>query len=265
MLKFFLPPIRFLDVIEILIITCTFYWLFIFIRGTRAVQGLKVLAFLIVASFSAHLLQLYTIDWILKSLWTILPLSFVILFQPELRRLIGEIDRNYILRKFFKQESKLIPEIVKAVLALSKERLGALIVLKQEISLKNYIETGVRIDAEVSYELLKTIFTPNSPLHDGAVIIQGDRIVSARCVLPLTQNPDVIIPLGTRHRAALGLSEETDALVLVVSEETGNISIALDGKIRSNFDEESITQILTLYKSKETEGFNLLQGEGENK
>jgi diadenylate cyclase len=255
MFKFHFPPIRFLDILEILLITCVFYWLFILIRDTRAVQGLKVLAFLIIASFAAHLLQLYTIDWILKSLWTILPLAFVILFQPELRRLIGEIDKSYILRKFFKQESKLIPEIVKAVMVLSSEHLGALIVLKQNISLKNYIETGIRIDAEVSYELLKTIFTQNSPLHDGAVIIQGERIVAASCVLPLTQNPDVIIPLGTRHRAALGLSEETDALVLVVSEETGSISIALDGKMRSNLDEESLTQMLTLYKAKETESF----------
>lgn len=255
MSKFFLPPIRFLDILEILLITCIFYWLFIFIRGTRAVQGLKVLALLIIVSFAAQLLQLYTIDWILKSLWTILPLAFVILFQPELRRLIGEIDKNYILRKFFKQESKLIPEIVKTVMVLSNEHLGALIVLKQDMSLKNYIETGIMVDAEVSYELLKTIFTQNSPLHDGAVIIQGNRIVAASCVLPLTQNPDVIIPLGTRHRAALGLSEETDALVLVVSEETGNISIVLDGKMRSNLDEESLTQMLTLYKAKETESF----------
>lgn len=260
MFKFPFLPIRFLDIIEILVITCIFYWLFILIRGTRAVQGLKVLAFLIVASFAAHLLQLYTIDWILNSLWTILPLAFVILFQPELRRLIGEIDKNYILRKFFKQENKLIPEIVRTVMALSSEHLGALIVLKQDMSLKNYIETGVRIDAEISYELLRTLFTPNSPLHDGAVIIQEDKIVAASCVLPLTQNPDVIVPSGTRHRAALGLSEETDALILVVSEETGNISIALDGKIRGNLDEESLMEILTLYKTKESENVTKKSG-----
>ncbi|MEW6608268.1 MAG: diadenylate cyclase CdaA [bacterium] len=251
MFKFPLLPIRFLDIIEMLLIACAFYWLFILIKGTRAVQGVKVLVFLIVASFAANLFQLYTIDWILTSLWTILPLSFVILFQPELRQVIGEIDKNYILRKFFKNESRLIPEIVKAIMSLSKEQLGALIVLKQNISLKNYIETGVKIDAEVSYELLKTIFTPHSPLHDGAVIIQGDKIIAASCVLPLTQNPDVVTPLGTRHRAALGLSEETDALILVVSEETGNISIALDGKMRGNLDEESLTQMLTWYKAKE--------------
>lgn len=255
MFKIPFPPIRFLDIIEILVITSIFYWLFIFIRGTRAVQGLKVLAFLIIASFAANLLQLYTIDWILKSLWTILPLAFVILFQPELRRLVGEIDKNYILKKIFKLENSLIPEIVKAVIELSREHLGALIVLKQNITLKNYIETGIKIDAKVSYELLKTIFTPNSPLHDGAVIIQGDRIISASCVLPLTQNSDLIIPLGTRHRAALGLSEETDALIIVVSEETGNISIALDGKMRSKLEEDELIQMLTIYKAKETEGF----------
>jgi len=255
MFKFPFPPIRFLDIMEILIISCIFYWLFIFIRDTRAVQGLKILAFLIIASFAANLFQLYTIDWILKSLWTILPLAFVILFQPELRRLVGEIDKNYILKKIFKQEDKLIPEIVKAVTELSKQHLGALIVLKQNITLKNYIETGIKIDAEISYELLKTIFTPNSPLHDGAVIIQGDRIVSACCVLPLTQNPELIIPLGTRHRAALGLSEETDALIIVVSEETGNISIALDGEMRSGLEEEELKQMLSIYKAKETEGF----------
>ncbi|MDI6734659.1 MAG: diadenylate cyclase CdaA [bacterium] len=255
MINFFPLAIRFLDILEILLIACIFYWLFILIRETRAVQGLKVLAFLIIASFGAHLLQLYTIDWILQSLWTILPLAFVILFQPELRRVIGEIDKNYILRKFFKQESRLITEIVRVMMALSKEGSGALIVLKQNISLKNYIETGVRINAEVSYELLKTMFTPDSLLHDGAVIIQGDKIIAASCVLPLTQNPEVTIPLGTRHRAALGLSEETDALVLVVSEETGGISITLDGKMRSDLDEESLTEMLTLYKAKETEGF----------
>lgn len=249
------PPIRALDILEILLITCIFYWLFIFIRGTRAVQGLKVLAFLIIASFATNLLQLYTIDWILKSLWTILPLAFVILFQPELRRLVGEIDKNYILKKLFKSENSLIPEIVKTVKELSREHLGALIVLKQNITLKNYVETGIKIDAKVSYELLKTIFTPTSPLHDGAVIIQGDRIVAASCVLPLTQNSDITIPFGTRHRAALGLSEETDALIIVVSEETGSISAALDGKMRSNLEEEELTQMLTIYKAKETERF----------
>lgn len=253
MFEFSLPPIRFLDIVEILIITCIFYWLFIFIRGTRAAQGIKVLALLIVAFFAAHLFQLHTIEWILKSLWTILPLSFVILFQPELRRLVGEIDKNYILKNFFKQKSKIIPEIVKTVMELSKERLGALIVLKRDMNLKSYIETGIKIDGEVSYELLKTIFTQNSPLHDGAVIIQEDRIVSASCVLPLTQNTDVTIPLGTRHRAALGLAEETDALVLVVSEETGNISVAVDGKMHSHLDEQSLIKILTFYKTKEPE------------
>lgn len=253
MFKFSSLPIRFLDILEILVITCIFYWLFIFIRGTRAVQGLKVLAFLIIASFGAHLLQLYTIDWILNSLWTILPLAFIILFQPELRRLISEIDKNYILRKLFKQESQIIPEIVKTVMALSREHIGALIVLTQNISLKSYIETGVKINAEISYGLLKTIFTPNSPLHDGAVIIHGDKIIAASCILPLTQNHEVIVPFGTRHRAALGLSEDTDALILVVSEETGNISVALDGKIRTNLDEDNIREILTLYKAKESE------------
>jgi diadenylate cyclase len=182
----------------------------------------------------------------------ILPLAFLILFQPEFRRVIGEIDKNYLWGIFFKQEKKIISEIIKSTMFLSQEKIGALIVLQQNLTLKQYIDTGVKLNAEISAELLNSIFLPKSPLHDGAVIIQGDKIAACCCVLPLSQNPELAIPLGTRHRAAIGISEETDALTIVVSEETGEISLTLNGKIVHNLSEEELTEMLTLYRSKET-------------
>lgn len=245
-----LYPITITDIIDILLVASLFYGLFILIKGTRAVQGLKVLGVLIIASFIAQFFQLHTINWILRGLWMILPLAFLILFQPEFRRVIGEIDKNYLWGILFKQEKRLISEIIKATIFLSTKKIGALIVLQQNISLKHYIDTGIMLDAETSSELLDTIFFPGSPLHDGAVIIQGDKIMACCCVLPLSQNPDIEIR-GTRHRAAIGLSEETDSLVVVVSEETGAISLALNGKIVHGLDEEGLTEMLTLYRSKE--------------
>lgn len=239
------------DIIDIILVASLFYGLFILIKSTRAVQGLKVLGVLIIGSFIAQFFQLHTINWILKGLWMILPLAFLILFQPEFRRVIDEIDKNYLWGILFRQEKRLISEIIKATIFLSKRKIGALIVLQQNISLKHYVDAGIRLDAETSSELLNTIFFPGTPLHDGAVIIQGDKIAACCCVLPLSQNPDIEISLGTRHRAAIGLSEETDSLVIVVSEETGNISLALNGKIVHGLDEEGLTEMLTLYRSKE--------------
>ncbi|MFH1962036.1 MAG: diadenylate cyclase CdaA [bacterium] len=246
-----LYPVTITDIIDIILVAGLFYGLFILIKGTRAIQGLKVLGVLIIGSFIAQFFQLYTINWILKGLWMILPLAFLILFQPEFRRVIGEIDKNYLWGILLTQEKRLISEIIKAAIFLSKAKTGALIVLQQNISLKHYVDAGIRLDAETSSELLNTIFFPGTPLHDGAVIIQGDKIAACCCVLPLSQNPDIEISLGTRHRAAIGLSEETDSLVIVVSEETGAISLALNGKIVHGLDEEGLTEMLTLYRSKE--------------
>ncbi|OIP36319.1 TIGR00159 family protein [Candidatus Desantisbacteria bacterium CG2_30_40_21] len=246
-----LSPVTITDIIDIILVASLFYGLFILIKGTRAVQGLKVLGVLVIASFIAQFFQLHTINWLLRGLWMVLPLAFLILFQPEFRRVIGEIDKNYLWGILFKQEKRLISEIIEAAISLSKRKIGALIVLQQNISLKHYIDTGVRVDAETSSELLNTIFFPGSPLHDGAAIIQGNRIMACSCILPLSQNPDMEKPRGTRHRAAIGLSEETDSLVVVVSEETGDISLALNGKIVHGLDEEGLTEMLTLYRSKE--------------
>jgi diadenylate cyclase len=246
-----LYPVTVTDIIDIILVASLFYGLFILIKSTRAIQGLKVLGVLIICSFIAQFFQLHTINWILKGLWMILPLAFLILFQPEFRRVIDEIDKNYLWGILFKQEKRLISEIIKATIFLSKRKIGALIVLQQNISLKHYVDAGIRLDAETSAELLNTIFFPGTPLHDGAVIIQGDKIAACCCVLPLSQNPNIEISLGTRHRAAIGLSEETDSLVIVVSEETGDISLALNGKIVHRLDEEGLTEMLILYRSKE--------------
>lgn len=248
----FLPSITLLDLFEIVIISFIFYGLFLLIRDTRAVQGLKVLALLIIVSFICQIFEFETINWMMRNLWTILPVAFVILFQPELRRAIGEMDRYAVLKALFKQELILIPEMVKSVMWLSAEKRGALIAIKQSNSLKHFLETGIKIDAKISAELLNTIFSEHSPLHDGCVIIQGERISAASCVLPLSQDSKVELPsLGTRHRAGIGLSEETDALVIIVSEETGKVSIAIHGRLLTDLDETSLTEMLTIYQSKD--------------
>ena len=226
-----------IDLLDIIIVAYLFYRLFLLIKGTRAIQMFIGLFLLIIVSFVAQWLNLNALNWIVSSLKTVWVIAFVILFQPELRKALTQLGQNRILGMFLKVESSgTVTEIVRACQLIVQKGLGAIIVIERDVGLKNYIETGTRLDAKVTDELILTIFTPPGPLHDGAVIIEKDRIIAAGCILPLSQNPRIGRALGTRHRAGLGLSEETDALVIIISEETGSISLAREGKLKRKLE-----------------------------
>ncbi len=233
-----LKPQFLVDVLDILIVAFLFYRLFAMIKGTRAAQMFVGLIFIVIASIVAQWFRLNALNWIIGSLKTVWVILFVILFQPELRALLTHIGQNRLLRALIRVgDGGVLKEILGAVEDMSRERRGALIVVERDMGLRNYIETGTKLDATVTKELLETIFTPHSPLHDGAVVIRGDQVAAAGCILPLSQTAGLSPILGTRHRAALGLAEETDACVIVVSEETGAISIAHKGELKWNLDE----------------------------
>ncbi len=226
-----------IDIIDILIVSYLLYRLFSLMRGTRAVHMFFGLIVLFILSVIAQWVNMIALNWLIASLRTVWVIAFVIIFQPELRRALAMMGQNPVLSRFVSvRETGMVPEIIKAVSSMAQRKTGALIVLEKDMGLKNYVETGTKIDAKVTSELLGTIFTPPSPLHDGAVIIQNDRVVAAGCILPLTHDPRVTSALGTRHRAALGLSEETDAIVVIVSEETGTIAYAEGGKLHRKID-----------------------------
>ena len=226
-----------IDILDIIIVAFLFYRPFLLVKGTRAIQMFIGLFLLIILSFVVQWLNLNALNWILSSLKTVWVIAFVILFQPELRRALTQLGQNRIIGYFIKvEESGTVSEIVKACHQLIQKKIGAIIVLEQDVGIRNYIETGTPIDAKVTSELLVTIFTPPSPLHDGAVIIEKNRVVAAGCILPLSQNPRLAKSLGTRHLAGLGLSEESDAVVIIVSEETASISLATHGKLKRKLD-----------------------------
>jgi diadenylate cyclase len=233
-----LKPQFLVDIVDVLIVAFLFYRLFAMIKGTRAAQMFVGLVFIVIASIVAQWFRLNALNWIIGSLKTVWVILFVILFQPELRALLTHVGQNRLLRALIRVgDGGVLKEILGAVEDMSKERRGAIIVVERDMGLRNYIETGTKLDAAVTKELLETIFTPHSPLHDGAVVVRGDQIAAAGCILPLSQTPGLSPILGTRHRAALGLAEETDACVVVVSEETGAISVAYKGELKWNLDE----------------------------
>ena len=236
------------SVIDILIVAYLIYRMYKLIIETRAellLRGIILILLLIPISYIFNLTMVYTI--ISKTI-TIGVLTLVIIFQPEIRRMLEHIGRSAFSDRRVLRDTdiltKVVNEIVAAMDNLSKTKTGALIVIEQDTGLGDISETGIRIDALVSTSLLENIFVPNTPLHDGATIIRGDRIMSSGCVLPLTTNKDISKKLGTRHRAALGLSEVSDSLVLIVSEETGTISLALNGKLVRNYDKDRLQKIL---------------------
>ena len=221
-----------IDVIDIAIVSFLLYKLFALMRGTRAVHMFFGLIVLFLLSVLAQWMNLIAVNWLISSLRTAWLIAFVIIFQPELRRALSMLGQNPVLSRLVRmRQSHVLPEIVKAVQEMSESKVGALIVLEKDMGLKNYAETGTTVDARVSAELIESIFTPPSPLHDGAMVIQNDRVIAAGCTLPLSQNQRLSQSLGMRHRAALGMSEESDALVIVISEESGAISYAEDGKL----------------------------------
>ena len=225
------------DIVDIVIVAFLLYQLFKMMRGTRAVHMFSGLIVLFVLSVVAQWANLMALNWIISSLKTVWVIAFVILFQPELRRALASLGQQRFLNRFFTvEEQGVIPEIIKSATRLADKGIGAIIVLEKDLGLKNYIETGTKIDSKVTAELIETVFTPASPLHDGAVIIQNGRVAAAGCILPLTQDQRLSVALGTRHRAAIGLTEETDAIVIVVSEETQTISYAESGKLKRKID-----------------------------
>lgn len=233
--------------IEVAVLWYVIYHLFIFIKGTPAVQVLRGLIFLIIlfliSLFVAQKMNLAIISWILPRLFAAFLIGFLIIFQPELRRGLAQLGQGPILGLFFREE-RIIDEISEAVFILAKKKIGAIIALERKIGLKPYIESGVALDSKVSSELINTIFMPHTPLHDGGIVIQNGRIVAGGCLFPLTQNPRISKSLGTRHRAAVGLTDETDALVIVISEETGVISVAREGKLNRDIDKDSLIRTL---------------------
>jgi diadenylate cyclase len=237
------------DVLDVILVTYIFYKLIVVIRGTRAEQLVKGLAVLLIASVLSGQLGLRTINWLLSNILTIGLLAIPIVFQPELRRALETLGRGKIFTRasYIYGEidiEQMLDEMVKAIQVLVKKRLGALIVIERETGLKELIETGIAIDGQVTAELLINIFLPRSPLHDGAVIIRGNRIMAAGCYLPLTENPNLSTELGTRHRAALGVSEHSDGVAVIVSEETGVVSMASNGKLTRYLDEKTLKQML---------------------
>lgn len=236
------------DAIDILIVSYVFYRVFLMFRGTLAVQMLMGLAFLMGASFASKKLELHSINWILENFWAFWVLALVVLFQPELRRTLAQVGRGHLFQRLVgtatEEQAQILDEVIKAVESLSSRRIGALVVLERETGLRHYAELGVPVDARVSADLLTSIFLPYSPLHDGAVFIQEGRVSAAACFLPLSRNVQLSRSLGTRHRAALGISEETDAVVVVASEETGRISLAVEGRLESAPDGPALRERL---------------------
>ena len=227
-----------------------------FIRETRAEQLSKGLLVLIVITMLSDVLHLYTLRWLLSGLMTVGLVAIVVIFQPELRRGLEYLGRSRISNVFGevnKEEAKhIVGEFVEAIEAMSSSKTGALLVIERETALNDIVETGTIINADISAQMIGTIFYEGTPLHDGAVIVRGDRLYAAGCVLPLTQNKELNKELGTRHRAGIGIAENSDALVIIVSEETGVISIAQNGKLTRFLDGKKIEKmLLNLYLEEE--------------
>ncbi len=233
------------DILDVLVVSVILYKLYYFIRGSRAAQMFVGLVLILIVSLLTRLFNMSAMTWIFDNLKTVWLIAFVIVFQPELRRMLIFVGQSRVIRYFVKvSSSKTFEEVLRAAVELSNRRHGGLIVVTRDTGIKSITETGVQIQAEVSSSLICSIFSPKSPLHDGAIVIQNDVIEAARCILPLSQTTNIDASLGTRHRAAIGLAEESDAVIVVISEETGKISIAKDGHLIQDLDKDSVQSIL---------------------
>lgn len=237
------------DIIDMAIVAFVFYKLYMLIRQTRAEQLIKGILVLLIATQVSGWLQLHVINWILRNTMTVGLIALLIVFQPELRRALEYIGRTRFLTKSIMdiEEEEIrntVGELVKAVEFLSKQKIGALIIIEKETGLSEVVETGTQINGKISSELLINTFIPNTPLHDGAVVIRKGQILAAACLLPLTDNPNISRALGTRHRAGIGITEKSDSMAIIVSEETGDISVAENGKIKRFLDTEKLSHIL---------------------
>ena len=236
----------FQDTIDIALVYYIFYRVLLIIKGTRAFQMLMGIGLIVLVLIASQKLEFYTLDWLIHSFWSQIVLAVVVLFQPEIRRALAQMGQRHFFKPLSTVEgSKFIEEAVKAAVSMANKRIGALIVLERETDLSTIVEMGTELDAKVTKEILVSIFLPYSPIHDGAAIIRNGRLVSAGCFLPLTLSSNLSKSLGTRHRAAVGLTEETDAVVVVVSEETGEISIVTAGSISHNVDTPTLRKTLS--------------------
>jgi diadenylate cyclase len=236
------PPVGWWDLLDIAIVSILIYEFLKLIRGTRAVQ-MAVGSLLIVGLFYvSRLAPLQTLNWLIRNIFVYVAFAAIVIFQSDIRRALAHFGQAPFFRYFTRQEEsdETIEEVVVAATMLAAQKTGAIIVLEREIGLRNYIESGIPIDATMTYDLLVTIFQPGSPLHDGAVILQENRVAAAACFLPLTVNPKVGRDLGTRHRAAIGLTEESDAVAVVISEEWGQIGLALDGQLERDLNADQL-------------------------
>ena len=240
--------IKITDIIDILIIAYLTYKLYELMKETRAEQLVKGIFIIFIALRISEILNLRTFHWILSNTMTVGLMAIIVVFQPELWRILEQLGRTNIISRTnsISKESDTINEVVQASLSLSRQKIGALIVFERKTGINEIIQTGTNLNADVSRELLINIFIPNTPLHDGAVVIRRNYIKAAACFLPLTENKNLNKELGTRHRAALGITEKSDSLSLVVSEETGNISIAINGKLYRDLNEERLRNMLSI-------------------
>jgi len=256
--KIYIPRLSWTDTIEIIIIAFLLYNILVWIKDTRAWALLKGIIVIGVFTLIAFILNLRTILWIASKTINVGIIALVIIFQPELRRALEQLGRKKILTNIFKFEgekderfsNKTINELIRATFDLAKYKTGALIVLEQEMILQEYEKTGIEIDAIVTSQLLINIFEHNTPLHDGAVIIRDNRVIAATCYLPLSDNMNLSKSLGTRHRAAIGISEVTDSFTIIVSEETGSVSVAVGGELIHDMDGDSIRSKLEYMRRK---------------
>ena len=259
----YLPKITFADILEIIILSYLIYHIILWFKNTRAWTLLKGIAVLLILMSISYVFKLNTLMWIFKNTINVGILAVIILFQPELRRALEELGRKKILAdviirddknvKNDKLSAETIQELVAASIEMGKNKTGALIVVEREVALGEYISTGINIDAAISKQLIVNIFEHNTPLHDGAVIIRNNRIIAATCYLPLTGRSDLNKDLGTRHRAAVGISEVSDSITIIVSEETGAISVAQGGTLTSNLDPETLRKQFASLQNKATE------------
>jgi len=246
--------IRWIDLIDILIVAVLIYYIFLWLQGTRAVPLIRGLILILLVYIAGRVMGLHTLNWLFEKFAAIIAVMLIILFQPELRRTLERFGRGKFLETLgfspLPHGSVYVRHIVRAVEQLSEDKIGALIVLEKITGLTEYLESGVRLDAVLSTELLLSIFEPKSPLHDGAVMVQGDRVLSASCLLPISDSRLLDKRLGTRHRAAVGVSELSDALVIVVSEKTGIISLAENGYLTRYLTKDLLEEkLFSIYKT----------------
>lgn len=261
------------NIIDIIIVSYVIYQLLILLRGTRAVQLLKGITVLVIIWLVSNFLNLSTLTWLMQNFFSVGILAIIIIFQPELRRALEQLGQRGFLGLSHQMEEELatnmVTEIAKAVSFLADHRIGALIVIERKTGLMDYIETGIKLEANLSSELLKNIFLPKTPLHDGAVILRGEVLVAASCYLPLSENRLISKELGTRHRAAIGITELSDAIVITVSEETGRVSLATQGHLETILSKEGIwarlLEELSSSTNKYAKPFWVLKGKGKQR